>query len=704
MIKCTKSGIVGSTALFDIVSYYHYFDTDKTKYTQTFESITDYYDSDTHEYLGNYLRAYRDIKGINLMPYYNCFSGVFTSKFSIDGGKKVVNTDSIITSLDFIRLDTPKDINGTTYYFYCDITDLIINLETVESINFSYAFRKPGSVIGSGDRIEHKTVDGLTDSRFSMKFIKSSNSNIIYSVYNLNNLMDIPPILADSTRYTFEKDSSNKVKLSIVYTFAGEQKSITVVENSYDSYSQGKEDFNTRYDKEENYKIAKIPIKLNKTYTIAIDEDLDVKIAPAFINNGKLMKVNLLKAEVDLTKSIINLTDSAKIYHGMRFKHPVIYRVSNDNPETVSKGVTYEKLFNDYEKYLYLLIQLPKYNESSIVVLEGDYTDVQTNKVFSEETIKNFSKEIPGKVYDVESIPAIKTDCIYPPTYENVRYLYNYEMRNIENFSSKSRIMAIYDNNDLENQLINFTWDYITSEQGANSLNVKCNYNFNKLYFKRDGEITNDVEVVVDGKKAYFYIHNAPEDANLIVVNMQTPSGQSVEIKYATKSGDVWEATIDNFDDNNTFKVMYTSSLHPVSPAIGGKLTPSFRIIFYNLDSISIPNNETNRLDSNEWLDYMLCSDLSLLQFNDKVSYPYSNRLIEYLLINTIDSEDTIGQNVERVQSYFNLNYSASTIKGAWSYYLRRRLYSLYMSNDNCKHLDISGYVDSDIENYLNNN
>lgn len=49
-----------------------------------FLSSSSRYDSDTHTYLGQYLRMYKSLHGIDLMPLYNCFNDDKTELFSID--------------------------------------------------------------------------------------------------------------------------------------------------------------------------------------------------------------------------------------------------------------------------------------------------------------------------------------------------------------------------------------------------------------------------------------------------------------------------------------------------------------------------------------------------------------------------------------------------------------------------------------------
>ena len=63
--------------------------------TTNYISNRNYYDSNLHEYLGRYLRAYRDFYGIDVMNFYNCFSNRFISSYTLPIPAYIIPDDKI---------------------------------------------------------------------------------------------------------------------------------------------------------------------------------------------------------------------------------------------------------------------------------------------------------------------------------------------------------------------------------------------------------------------------------------------------------------------------------------------------------------------------------------------------------------------------------------------------------------------------------
>ena len=88
IVRCKKSGFtpqitsLNESTYFDFIEPY-IFGRRYAGLTSKYLSRTRYYDSETHNWLGNYLRAYKAVYDINLMYYYNCFSNEYCQKISI---------------------------------------------------------------------------------------------------------------------------------------------------------------------------------------------------------------------------------------------------------------------------------------------------------------------------------------------------------------------------------------------------------------------------------------------------------------------------------------------------------------------------------------------------------------------------------------------------------------------------------------------
>ena len=265
IIKCTKTGRLLETlenedtsklAEFEIIDSYN-FGKKIIDLTEKYASSYSYYDGDTHYHLGQYLRCLRDIYGIDLMPFYNCFN------------YKIIS--------DLYLVDDSNEFD------YMDIND---------------------------------------------------------------------------------------------------------------------EDYNS--DVQQKYKVVAIPIKFDKTYTIALDCGTQVSLKSVFY--GKLGALNAITPSGyggKLTDTLIEVkSDESQhnkyslTYGITSFCHPFTYSISSSSH---SNDVTDAEM-KSYERNLYLIIQLPSNNTSSIVVLEGDYTN-KAEKIFNAEYINDLSSVQMNKFF-----------------------------------------------------------------------------------------------------------------------------------------------------------------------------------------------------------------------------------------------------------------------------------------------------------------
>lgn len=135
------------------------------------------------------------------------------------------------------------------------------------------------------------------------------------------------------------------------------------------------------YEVESNseYKVLATPIKYNTTYTIAVDCAEEILIRPIVYSRVGIDKTS--QTELD---KVVKTTYGRNMNS---FKKPFTYSLTlvDDGKASTQEVIKYLK---DRERDLYLLVQLPKNNTSSFVVLEGDYTSVDAYKVFSSYVIK----------------------------------------------------------------------------------------------------------------------------------------------------------------------------------------------------------------------------------------------------------------------------------------------------------------------------
>lgn len=107
--------------------------------------------------------------------------------------------------------------------------------------------------------------------------------------------------------------------------------------------------------------------------------------------------------------------------------------------------------------------------------------------------------------------------------------------------------------------------------------------------------------------------------------------------------------------------------------------------------------------------DFIPYSYLQLLLANTKESYPFADRLIEYLIGNVITENDDIMDNVVRAQKTMEINGWSFNVDGTWEPKMRNIAYDYFTSTVNdfntsgitfIDKLDCLGYIDKSVEKY----
>lgn len=148
----------------------------------------------------------------------------------------------------------------------------------------------------------------------------------------------------------------------------------------------------------EQFKIASVPVKFGKTYTIALSSDVPVETmlvvyGPKGLITDLTNNLNdIIETEI---KDDVYRFDAKGTYQKFlktSFEHPIQYRTKDwhqlynvyerkngklqsvIDDELIMNNQNYDQALGQFEKYLRLLIKVPVSNSSSLVVLEGDYS------------------------------------------------------------------------------------------------------------------------------------------------------------------------------------------------------------------------------------------------------------------------------------------------------------------------------------------
>ena len=380
IITCTESGYLlpyedatlTPVASFNTIGEYH-FGERNGKLCTNFTSNSEGYDSKTHEGLGRYLRALRDMYGLNLMPLYNCFSN---------------NTLPVHHIFDDRVIKTSYDYGTKIYKVPIRFnTDYTVCIENLNDTTIAPAFIRNNNLVRMGKNTAGETTD------ITNEYISVHTSDVI-STYT--SMRFFSPIVV-----RFNNIPEKIVKSGPDYTN----------EVGYDIQEINvKVEPGNEYFKPVSYSTA---AELNKNidFVYTLDTTTPGKLIKytadmTFIKDGVYFECRINPKQMGWReKTIESLTDNITIEGD-------VYKITEDeyfNPtkqyyRVVSKLKSLETIYdvdeahcNKYdfvEDTLYMLIQVPDDFENNIVVLEGDYTHTQSTKIFNNADLGKFPDSV----------------------------------------------------------------------------------------------------------------------------------------------------------------------------------------------------------------------------------------------------------------------------------------------------------------------
>ena len=210
-------------------------------------------------------------------------------------------------------------------------------------------------------------------------------------------------------------------------------------------------------------KLLAIPVKFNTEYSIYLTSNKPFFISPVLKLANK--------------KELLGDSFKVETYENAQFNVPI--KVSVDLSE--DQGSLYK-----YEKYLYLVIQIDSINQSSLVVLEGNYTNSNNLQIFGAEQVNS---EIHTSMIYKPALIQINDGVSYAYSNTIIQYLLHNVITNIDtiegNISYAKELLNFKDNVNYWSDNIKYSafvkyllqlksYDNLTDEQMQERLLKNC--------------------------------------------------------------------------------------------------------------------------------------------------------------------------------------------------------------------------------------
>ncbi len=164
---------------------------EKNKVFYKYRSNTNYYDGETHKHLGNYIRYFKNKTGIDLMPFYNCYTSDVIEGMYLQPPKKDSPTYILETNDSYKVLAIPIKFNKT-YTIAVDCGEPVQMRAVIYDKNAGMIVDNSGGYYS--DRLE-SSYTRIFSSLFSRPFtfkVETEDYALYQQQRNLHLLIQIP--------------------------------------------------------------------------------------------------------------------------------------------------------------------------------------------------------------------------------------------------------------------------------------------------------------------------------------------------------------------------------------------------------------------------------------------------------------------------------------------------------------------------------
>lgn len=369
-------------------------------------------------------------------------------------------------------------------------------------------------------------------------------------------------------------------------------------------------------------------------------------------------------------------------YYDKSFTEKYISKNNYYDSETHEKLGNYLRIYRDLNG----VDLMPYYNCFSYRFIDDLYLDKKSSNGL------NLSN---NKLYKVISIP-IKFDKTYSIGIDSITPLYFKSILK----DNLGLLVSSYRGEEYQiTDLLNYCSVYINDEKITNE-------NCYSITSSSYGDIIHYRISLEDVENSYALRLKKLEKYLNLIIQVSNSNNSSITViegnhSNSSKSYNVYNAdfkSLSNKDNISDFKDR-DDIVHDIVDGNSNFISSNI----FNSDSTSAFDlyvdlfKESNFSNKNQFMT----SDLSLLELGSTDTFAFSDRLVEYLLLNVVDSSETIDNNITRVQNILKLNNRFDVIPSVWSDLLRCSLFKKYMESNLYKKVDINGFVDKDVENLL---